>query len=273
MKKFLIFLLFLLILGGAGFFLGWAQFKVPLGSYGVMRSKTHGTEKELVKEGEFRWIWYKLIPSNVEICVFTPRLVNHTLRSSGTLPSGKVYAALAGLTEDFNWEISGDFSFSVKPEALPTLVIVENLVSQEGLEALEADYARRIEGLILRRLEVFAQDEEKMESVLFAASIPEINREIEAAYPQLEKVNCRIQAARFPDFMLYKSVRALYDEYMAHQHGVLRGDITTSAETRMGSRLRLDEFEKIGEILTRYPILLQYLAMEKDINESIFTDE
>ena len=241
MKKFLFFLLFLLILGGIGFFLVWAQLKVPPGSYGVMRSKTHGIDQELIQEGEFRWVWYKLIPTNMEIQVFTPKLVNHSIRSSGTLPSGKVYMDLVGLEADFSWEITGDFSFSVRPDALPSLVLRENINNQQELETLESDYARRIETLILRRLEFYGQDESKMEDLLFAASLQELNLEIEAAYPELEKVNCRIQAARYPDYGLYRSVRGLYDEYLARQHRVLGLDVTGNAENQMGTRLRLDE--------------------------------
>jgi len=277
MKKFLVFLLFLLILGGAGFFLGWAQFNVPLGSYGVMRSKMFGTEPELIREGELRWVWYKLIPKNVEILVFSPRLMNHSVRNSGSLPSGKIYASLAGLEKDFSvdfsWEITGDFSFAIKPDALPSLVVRENITTQQDLEALEDDYARRIESLVLRRLASYGEDPAKMETLLFASFLPELNREIEAAYPDLEKVNCRVQAVRFPDFELYRSVRGLYDEYLARQRKVLEGDVTRNAENNMGTRLRLDELEKYGEILTRYPILLQFLAMERGLSPSIFPGE
>ena len=263
MKKFLVFLLLLLILGGTGFYFGWAQLKVPPGSYGVMRSKTHGTEPELIKEGEFRWVWYKLIPTNVEILVFTPKIVTHQIKNSGSLPSGKVYADLAGVEMDFSWEISGDFSFSIKPNAIPSLILRDNISDQQGFEALENEYARRIESIILRRLESYGQDDKKMEGLLFAASIPDLNREIETAFPELEKVNCIIRAARFPDYALYRSVRGLYEEYMAHKHMVLSTGITAGAETQMSSRLRLDELEKYGEILTRYPILMEYLAMER----------
>ena len=35
-------------------------------------------------------------------------------------------------------------------------------------------------------------------------------------------------------------------------------------ETRVASSIRLDELEKYGELLTKYPILLQYLALEKE---------
>ncbi|MCL2234031.1 MAG: hypothetical protein FWB99_13265, partial [Treponema sp.] len=127
MKKFLLFLLFLTGIGGAGFFFGWAQLTVPPGSYGVLRSKTHGLDTQVIREGEFRWLWYKLIPTNVTVSTYTLGPVTRSIRSSGSLASGQVYAALAGVDADFSWEISGEISFSIRPEALPELTLRENL--------------------------------------------------------------------------------------------------------------------------------------------------
>ena len=274
MKKFLVFLFFLLVLGGTGFYLGWAQFKVPPGSYGVMRSKTHGIDQDLIREGEFRWVWYKLIPTNVEIHSFSPSLVNHSIRSSGSLPSGRIYAALLELDVDFSWEISGDFSFSVRPEALTGLILQENINNQEDLKRLEDEYERRLEAFILRRIQTLSQDERAMEALLFAAGIPELNREIEAAFPELERINCRIQVVRFPDYGLYRSVRELYNEYLVHQQRILETDLARrTAESQMETRLRMDELEKYGELLSRYPILLDFLALERDLSMQVSTGE
>ena len=119
MKKFLVVLLFLALLGGTVFFLGWTHLTVPPGSYGVMQSKTHGLDPEVIRDGEFRWLWYKVLPTNVDVSVFTIGPVRRVIESSGNLSSGDIYAALVGITENFSWEVSGEFSFSLKPEALP----------------------------------------------------------------------------------------------------------------------------------------------------------
>ena len=265
MKKFIITLLILLILGGVVFFFGWAQFTVPPGLYGVVSSKTHGIDPVLVQSGEFRWIWYKLIPTNTEILKFSLTPKNRSIRSSGSLPSGAIYSSLAGLNADFSWEISGDFSFSIRPDSLPSLILNENIADQEDLNKLEDEYCRRIEALVLKYLTVYGEDENKMGTLLLSASNPELVREIEEAFPGLEKVDCRIQAVRFPDYALYQSVRSLYHDYLAHQQRILEEDITHDAEARIMTRLRMDELEKYGEILSRYPVLLEYLALEKGL--------
>ena len=267
MKKFLLFLVILIALAGTVFFLGWAQLTVPNGSYGVMRSKTHGLDSEIIRDGEFRWIWYKLIPTNVKISVYTLGPVKRTIRSSGNLSSGQVYTALAGLEADFSWEIAGELSFSLRPEALPEFTARANVIDDEGLQKAEEELALRIENVVMDRLRILAdsEDELKIESLLISGSIPELNSEIERIFPEIENLICTIRTVRYPDFALYQSVKSLYRDYLERQNAVLNLDITREAGKRIDTRLRLDELAKYGELLTKYPILLEYLALEKSI--------
>ena len=264
MKKFLFFLLLLIILGGGGFFLGWANLTVPPGSYGVIQSKTYGLDPRIVQDGEFRWLWYKLIPTNVKILVYTLGPVKRSIKSSGSLSSGQVYASLAGLEADFSWEISGELAFSLKPALLPELTARENIGDDEGLRKAEERLAERIETFALQRLRAYADnDEKKMETIGLSGTLPELNSEIQSAFPEVENPDCTIRVVRYPDYALYQSVKALYREYISRQNAVLKPDIAMDAEKRMGMNLRLDELAKYGELLTKYPILLQYLALEK----------
>jgi len=267
MKKLLFVLILLVILGGAVFFLGWAQLTVPPGSYGVMRTKTHGLEDKVISDGEFRWIWYKAIPTNAEVSVFTLSPFKHSIRSSGSLPSGQVYAALAGLEADFSWEISGELSFNLKPDTLPELTARENIKTNEELRKIEENLALKIENLVLQRLSIYAggEDEKKMEALIFGASIPELNSEIQAFFPEIENLICSIRVLRYPDYALYQSVKALYQEYLAQQNVTLRQDIVRDAQNRIETRVRMDELARYGELLTKYPILLQYLSLEKEL--------
>ena len=266
MRKFLFFLLFLLIIGGALFFFGWPQLTIPPGSYGVMQSKTHGLENRVIQDGDFRWTWYKLIPTNVKISVFTLDPVRRSIRSSGSLSSGQVYTALAGLDADFSWDISGDLSFSLRPEYLPALIGRENISDNAGLRDAEERLAQRIENFVLGRLNAYANegDEKRIEAITLTGSLPELNNEIRSAFPEIENLSCVIRVSRYPDYALYQSVKTLYREYLASQNAVLNPDITREASKRIEMRMRMDELTQYGELLTRYPILLQYMAMEKD---------
>jgi len=265
MKKFIFFLFFLLALGGTAFFFGWTKLSVAPGSYGVLQSKTHGLETRVIRDGEIQWLWYKLIPNNVQITVYTINTVKHPFRSSGSLKSGELYATLAGIDADFSWDIKGEVSFNIIPDHLPGFTNRENVGDDADLRKAEERLAERIGGLMLQRIIGFIEngDDSKIESLLIGASLPDLENEIYRIFPEIENLNCTIQVSNYPDFALYRSVRSLYQEYLIHQNTLLRPDIAREAESRIEGRLRLDELAKYGELLTKYPILLQYLALEK----------
>ena len=265
MKKFLLFLMVLIILGGAGFFFGWAHLTVPPGSYGVMRSKTHGLDPQVIREGEFRWLWYKLIPTNVRVLTFTLGPVTRPVRSSGSLVSGDVFAALAGIEADFSWEITGEITFSLRPEHLPELARRENLTSDADLRRAEERLAARIENFVLQQISAYAErgDGQMLQTLRITGSLPELDLEIQRAFPEIENLICVIRVVRFPDHVLYQSLKDLYREYIGRQAALLSPNVTSGAETRITMNLRLDELARYGELLTRYPVLLQFLALER----------
>jgi hypothetical protein len=262
MKKFLVTLVILIILGGVAFFFGWAQLAVPPGAYGVIRSKTHGIDPRLVREGEFRWVWYKLIPTNVDITVYRLNRVEHSFSVRNSLPSGDTYAAFAGITADFSYNISADVSFSIKPDALVSLIAGYNIGSQDDVQVLEKSLAGDMEAFILRRLGSAGESGGELEEILGAGSSPALENALKERFPTVEHIRCLIKTAVFPDFALYRQVRGLYEAYLAQQKDYMAGDLREKAENRIDSRLRFDELERYGELLTRFPILLRYLALE-----------
>ena len=266
MKKFIFFIL-VLAAGGTGFFFGWTQLTVPPGSYGVMRSKTHGLETQVIRDGEFRWLWYKLLPTNVKITVYSLDTVKHSIRSTGSLRSGEIFASLAGIEADFSWEIRGELSFNIDPKHLPEFTDRENIKDDADLRKAEERLADRIGSLALQRIIGYIEneDENKIESLLIGASVPELENEIYRVFPEIENLSCTIKVSHFPDFALYRSIKALYQEYLVRQSALLRPGMAKEAENRIEGRMRLDELAKYGELLSKYPILLQYLALEKGI--------
>ena len=262
MKKFLASLLILVILAGIAFFCGWAQLGVPPGAYGIIRSKTHGIDPRPVQAGEFRWIWYKLIPTNVEISVFRLEPVNRPFSANGALPSGNTYASFAGADDDFSWQISAVLSFSIRPEALASLLTDNNIGNQEALTHYERTLADQIEAFILRRFGNSAEYSRQIEEMLKQGAWPELEQDILAQFPALTNFSCIIKNARLPDFALYNQLRGLYEDYIAQQRSYISGALDQKAGSRIDTQLRFGELEQYGALLTKYPILLEYLAIE-----------
>jgi len=256
MKKFFTTLLILIILAALGLFLGWAQRGVPPDAYGFIRSKTHGLDTRLVQAGEFRWLWYKLIPTNTQTVVFRLNPVTHEFSAHDTLPSGKTYAAFAGLEDDFSWDLRAAFSFTLRPESLVPLITDQNIGSQEELARYENTLAEQIETFILHRI---AAEEDLLEN----GESPGLEREIQGQFPLITHFSLKIKSAHFPDFTLYRQAQGLYKDYVALQKDFMSGDLREKAKTRAESYQRFGELEQYGALLTKYPILLDYLALER----------
>jgi hypothetical protein len=263
MKKMFFTLVFLLILGGAAFFLGWVQFSVPPGSWGVLRSKTHGIDRTVIQEGKIRWVWYKLIPNNVTITVFNVTEVTIPIEISGVLPSGDIYSAAAGLRTDFSYNLSVSVSFKLKGESLPALTEQKNLLSQEDLDRYITKLKGEIENHVRGLLWVYGERESALREAQQTGTIRVLETELLSVFPDIENFSCTVKTLRFPDFLLYEELRGLYRDYLTAQRSDLRRDVAVLAAETVQNRRRFDELANYGELLTKYPILLQYLALEK----------
>jgi hypothetical protein len=263
MKKFLFVLFILVVLAGLAFFFGWAQCEVPPGSWGILRSKTHGLDGRPIREGEFRWIWYKLIPGNVQITVFRPERKEAAFSFDGALPSAAVYASFAGIEADFSWSLSGSFSFSLDGESLIPLIEAHNIGNQEELNAWEHTLADEIRGSVLR---YFGEiDGAGIEEILHTGTSSALEAEIRAAYPFIRNLSLHIREARFPDPALYRRIQAAFEDYLAYQQDFLSSRFQEKVENRINTQSRFDELDRYGELLTKYPVLLRYLAIEKGL--------
>jgi len=262
MKKFFFTLFLLLAIGFTVFMFGWAQYSVPPGSYGVIYSKTHGVDPKPVKSGEFRWIWYKLIPTNVEIAVFRLEPVNFNINFNSTLPSGDIYASFAGIGAKFSWELNAVVSFSINPDKLVSVVSAHNLKDQGEMDAYIKDITDGIENYILRVFSSVEADNTRLENLMAGNKDNELERAIAGLYPEIQDFSLTVHSAVYPDFVLYKEVRLLYEDYLQKQRELVSSGFGKRAESQIASRLHLEELEKYGELLTKYPILLNYIELE-----------
>jgi len=251
-----------MIIGGVVFIIGWAQFKVPSGSYGVIISKTHGVDPHLVRSGEFRWIWYKLIPTNVQIAVFRLDPEKFTVDFNSSLPSGDIYSAFAGIGADFSWELKAQLSFSIDPDKLIQVIKQHNIADQQALDEYSREIAKNIEVYVLRSLISGETDVQRLEKILSGSPDKEMEQQIATLHPEIRDFSFTIQSARFPDFILYRQVRLIYEEFLSKQREFITSAFGQKAQGRIESQLHFEDLERYGELLTKYPVLLEYMALE-----------
>ena len=235
---------------------------VPPDSYGVIRSKTHGIDQNLVRPGEFMWVWYKLIPTNAKTIIFRLDTVTKSISAKETLPSGRTYSIFTGMAEDFSWEINAVFSFSLNPESLIELVSVNNFGTQEELDHYAGTIAGQIEHYLLRRINSSEEFVSNIENLLNNGEDRGIEREVLEQFPQISHFSLIVQSAKMPDFEVYTYAKELYTEYIAMQKDFLTGDVAERARARADFFGRFGELELYGELITRFPLLIDYLNLE-----------
>jgi hypothetical protein len=239
---------------------------VPPGQYGVIISKTHGIDPDIVRSGEFRWVWYKLIPTNVQVAVFNPELVKFPINYNNSLPSGDRYSSFVGITDaDFSWNLQGEITFKVNPDFLVSLTERYNLSGQEDLDRYLRNTAQDIERLILRVLSSAATDSVRLEQIMSGNADAQMEQEIKARFPEIRNFSFSIHTAKIPDFILYRQIRLIYEDFMASQREFISSSFGRRAESHIETQLRFEELERYGDLLTRYPILLEFLLIENDI--------
>lgn len=270
MKKTIISLVFIIAVVITCFFLGWAQFKLPIGSVGVLRSGTHGTDGKVILPGEIRWVWYKLIPKNAVVCAFYINEIQVPIEISGMLPSGTVYSALVGLKTDFSYNFYGTLSYMLKAESLPALADKENLLNQEDLDSYLSRFNETLQTQVRRLIMEYTENEKVLKEAQETGTIRGLESELRNAFPDIEVRSCTFKAVRFPDLILYDEVRRLYRDYLAAQRREVRDEMVTIAAENIKNLRRLDELAAYGDLLTRYPVLVQYLALEKGLTPAGF---
>jgi hypothetical protein len=261
MKKFITVIIILLAAGTAAFFAGWAQFPVPLGSYGVLRSKTHGLLGPVIKDGRFTWLWYKLIPGNAKTLVFDVQPQTIDITADGSLPQAETYISFAGLDASFRWRVAGSVSFALDPDALPALAEKAGIDGQAALDAYTSSLGAEIAAFVRQRLAAYCAQKDGIERIN-AGDYGRLDGDVRAAFPSATGLSFSLAADTIPDYALFEAAKALYDDYIAYQHSALDTEVKANAARRIDAQFRLEELARYGELLSKYPLLLDYLKLE-----------
>lgn len=265
MKKFLISMFILIIFAGAIFFIGWGQFAVPAGSYGVMVSKTSGISQKTIVPGEFCWFWERLLPTNTSMRIFSIIPVTRTTTISGELPSADIYSPMLEGSPNFSYKFSVQTELMMKSNYLPNFVrrtdAKENEQLQEYLNQQGDLIAQEVIQYILSKsldnannLMLLATDTEELKTGINA----------ESKFKDLEISNITVKTAQMPDTELYNIAKASYAEFQAKVKQSLAELTKNQSTITANDYLQIERFARWGKILQEYPILIDFLAVSRD---------
>ncbi|MFP4230663.1 MAG: hypothetical protein ACLFRR_02320 [Spirochaetaceae bacterium] len=265
MRKFLVGLFILLIAAGAVFYIGWVQIRIPAGSYGVVFTKTGDWDETVIRPGEFHWRWERLLPTNFTLHVFPATAHRVDLRSSGTLPSAEVYAEYLEDSPDFGYQIDLTVAYRIRASELPRLAREQGLRPAD-LEEWYNDYDDRItdqaRGLVR---EVYTEAQEESPGRIHLASLEkELTDAFAEEFSDLEFLQVVPTRVSVPDFDLYEAGRSLYFETVEARRAAIAEDAFEAEERRITEESRLGTLKRYGEVLSEFPVLLDYFSMSAE---------
>ena len=263
MRKFIISAIILVALAGTVFYFGWVQIHLPENTYAVIFTKTGGWDDSVTKPGTFVWRWERLLPTNFKIHTFTLKPHTASISASGALPSGDVYADMLDPKPDFNFSVKMTVGFNVDPESLPLLVSTATL-TEDTFEAWQTE----TESAIAAKAEAFIRERSTDVNAATTltsmgnAIVEDLRRYLENSFTSLDFKAIVVDDIQVPDFELYLTAKELFLNYsksreLSHEQALSR---ITWTESR--SEQYFNVLEKYGELLSRYPSLLDLLSLK-----------
>lgn len=260
-------ILFLMAFAVAVFCAGWVQFSVPAAKYGVLVSKTGGVDPDPIIPGKFRWQWERLLPTNARVVPFNLSPVTVTVSATGTLPSGDLYSKMLEGDPDFAWSVNVTLSGRVKAGKLPILVRDMAITSQSGLD----DWTKaRLDSLgtdaINRLIAGLASESTGTSDPVSPAAFADALRASlsRASVGEIEILECEPTVAKIPDMSLYALAGKTYADYQSARRDLFAKTAAREADSAVSEYLQIERFGRWGELLTKYPILIDFLAVAKD---------
>lgn len=262
--KFLLTLFLLLAVGGAVFYFGWVQLRLPEHTYGVIFTKTGGWDEESIHPGTFTWRWEGLIPTNMTLYRIPVEMQSTRISREGELPSGSVYSAALDTNGDFTYKVDFSFSYKLKPEHLPDLIMNEGLKPDE----ISGWYESLNEQLISAAEKIVSGEFEKTEEAgnsgsLFSDLEELLLEELSDDFPFAEIHSVHPQSIDIPDMDLYHAAKDYYLNILDAKEKTERETIEQKRSWKVSEESKLDVLEKYGKLFTEYPGLIKYFALKE----------
>jgi len=270
MKRTIIFLALLVLLCGAALYLGWIQRSLTEGHWALGFSKSRGWEERIFEPGRFDFRWERLFPGIYSLHLFPIRQFPLSFSIRGELPSGAVYAEVLDSKPSFSYEIGLELQVGFQKESFPTLVKAESLtpLNLEGwMEGKKNEIQQELTARILRA-GIPRILEAASTGTTLTPSWQEILRETvlkvwEERFPSLALLSLSFPKIAVPDMELYLKGKSLYLAVEQAKQETLIALSKKHLIEELTEQRRFESLKKYGELLKTYPLLIEYLAIEK----------
>jgi len=265
MKKFLVSLVILIIAGAVVFYFGWVQLQLPADTYAVAFTKTGGWDSSVLEPGRFIWRWERVIPTNFELYTYQLQTRQSTLNATGTLPSGDVYSQYLPGNPSFSYSLDVTVSYRLKPDALPQLTR-DGLLSPDSLDAYYSHFETGLLSTLQKMVPALMNQKAGIQSIGPASIGPDLVSQLSSQFPDFTFFSAAVTKFQLPDLALYSKAQSSYTSLIDNKTRALEQATQAAAQQQVNKTNTLDLLRQYGEVLTQYPILLKYLALENGKN-------
>ncbi|MDR3312358.1 MAG: hypothetical protein LBS64_04420 [Spirochaetaceae bacterium] len=262
---FIFWLLLLCCLGAAGFFVGWVQYAVPAGRYGVLETKTNGVLRETFAAGKIDWRWQRLIPKNAEVLVFPVFYTAQETTVSGMLPSGVLYSSLFAKRPDFSYSFTIAGTVKIRPESLPALV-------EQGLrteEDMSAHVAQKNSEIASAAALILLSGETPLADLRAAFDTQTLRTTLaqNPAFSTLEIESLTVRDIKMPDLEIYNQAKESFQAYRQELDQAIQAAANSQAAALIRNTAALEHLDKLGALFEKYPHLLDVFKGSGDISD------
>ncbi len=266
MKKFIFWLFFLIIIAGVVFYFGWIR--VPENNLALGFSTITGYDTAFMESGKLNWRWQKLIPKCYVLKMYQLETESAEVSVAQALPSGDLYASEMAGKPDFSFSVKFAATYKIKEDSLYGMA-TSGVLGDDGLSSFYASVKDKIQNAAASLLG--EEITKAMAGSTFSPKVLEdsIKTRIQGQFADVDIISFETVEAKFPDIELYKAAKAKYVENMEKKQELAaqQEKETTDFNTKIDQRIEL--LKKYGELLTQYPILIEYF---KSKNESLLPE-
>lgn len=266
MKKFIFWLIFLIIIAGVIGYFGWIR--VPENTVALGFSTITGYDSTFMESGKLNWRWQKLIPKCYILKMYPLDTESAEVSVSQTLPSGELYATEMNGNPDFSFSVKYAATYKIKEDSLYAMA-TSGALGDGGLDTFYASVQEKLQNVAASLLG--EEISKAMAGSTFSQKSLEesVRARIQEQLADLEIISFDSVEAKYPDIELYKAAKAKYMENMEKKQEIAAQQEKEKEDFNTKIDQRIELLKKYGELLTQYPILIEYF---KSKNESLLPE-
>lgn len=269
MNKTRFFLLVLLLIAIALFFIGAVSLRVRPNTYGVMHSRIGGYSSSILESGTFRWSALSLVPYTFSIIEVPSSTRTIDISFSSTLPDSQKYRIATFADADFSFSCDLEIGYGLRRERLVEQVERYGITSESSFVWFASFESKVREAATYLIDDYFAQAHASSSiddaSELAAILSDYLKGALESYFPELSFTDLRLIFTDSADLGLYREAKALYEFMQDKKREAMQQMLENYGPEAAEQALYFERLQSLGMLLETYPNLLDYLRLEGSI--------